>query len=143
HNYEEIERLDLRLLDTVVVSRRGDVIPKIESVIKELRTDEHGVIKAPTHCPSCGEPVQKREANGVELYCTNRVTCPAQVINKMTYFVSRDGIDVKHLGPAAVEALIATGSLASFSSLFHLSESDFYAAGLGESMTEKILSSIA
>ncbi len=142
HNFEEIDRLGLRTLDTVVVSRRGDVIPKIESVIKELRTDEHGLIQTPTNCPSCDEPVQKRDDNGVELYCSNRVTCPAQVINRMIYFVSRSGIDVKHLGPAAVEALIAVGSLASFSSLFQLSESDFYAAGLGESMTEKILSSI-
>ena len=145
HNFEEIERLDLRLLDTVVVSRRGDVIPKIENVITALRTDEHGIIPIPTECPCCGAPLSKKEVGkeeGVKLYCTNSVTCPAQVINKMAYFVSRDGIDVKNLGPAAVESLIVSGSLGSFSSLFHLTESDFYNAGIGEAMTDKIMASI-
>ncbi|MNI59721.1 DNA ligase [compost metagenome] len=60
----------------------------------------------------------------------------------MAYFVSRDGIDVKNLGPAAVESLIVSGSLGSYSSLFHLSESDFYSAGIGEAMTDKIMASI-
>ncbi|MNZ25635.1 DNA ligase [compost metagenome] len=142
HNFEEIERLDLRLLDTVIVSRRGDVIPKIEGVVTALRQDDHGKIGIPTVCPCCDSPLSKRDEEGIELYCTNMVTCPAQVINRMAYFVSRDGIDVKHLGPAAVESLIASGSLGSFSSLFHLSEEDFYAAGLGESMTDKIMASI-
>lgn len=142
HNFEEIKRLDLRLLDTVVVSRRGDVIPKIESVVTNLRTDEHGLIHTPTECPACGGEVKKSEASGVELYCTNSKLCPAQIINSMVYFVSRDGIDVKHLGPAAVESLIVSGVLGSFSSLFYLDEQDFYAAGIGESMTDKIMGSI-
>lgn len=142
HNFEEIERLGLRLMDTVVVARRGDVIPKIEGIIEALRVDEHGLINTPTECPCCGAQVAKRDEGGVELYCTNSITCPAQVINRMAYFVSRDGIDVKNLGPAAVEALIAVGSLGSFSSLFHLSEEDFYAAGFSEAMTDKIIASI-
>jgi len=147
HNFAEIERLGLRIMDTVVVSRRGDVIPKIEGVVEALRTDEHGQIHTPTECPSCGSPVEtkklgKKEEDSVELYCTNSMTCPAQVINRMVYFVSRDGVDVKHLGPAAVESLIVSGSLGSFSSLFHLSEQDFYAAGIGESMTDKIMASL-
>lgn len=142
HNFEEIERLGLRIMDTVVVSRRGDVIPKIESVVEALRTDEHGLISTPTECPCCGSPVAKRDNEGVELFCTNPSTCAAQVINKMVYFVGRTGIDVKHLGPAAVEGLIAVGSLGSFSSLFFLGEHDFYGAGLGESMTDKIMASI-
>lgn len=142
HNFDEISRLDLRIGDTVVVSRRGDVIPKIESVVTSLRLDEHGVVQEPTECPCCGEPVAKKDSEGVELYCSNKVTCPAQVVNKMVYFVSRDGIDVKHLGPAAVESLIVTGVLGSFSSLFYLTEHDFYAAGIGEAMTDKIMASI-
>lgn len=145
HNFDEIERLDLRLLDTVIVSRRGDVIPKIEGVITALRTDDHGVVTAPTECPCCGSPLSKREVGkeeGVKLFCTNKVTCPAQVVNRMVYFVSRDGIDVKHLGPAAVESLIVTGVLGSFASLFYLNENDFYAAGVGEAMTDKIMASI-
>lgn len=142
HNYDEIERLGLRTGDTVVVTRRGDVIPKIEQVITELRTDEHGVVTTPTCCPVCDSPVAKR-GEGVELFCTNPLYCPAQVIGRMVYFVSRDGIDVKNLGPAAVEALIASGSLCSFSSLFYLTESDFYAAGFSETMTDKIMASIA
>lgn len=142
HNFEEIERLGLRILDTVVVSRRGDVIPKIESVVTSLRMDDHGLISTPTECPCCNEPVHKRDEDGIELYCSNTISCPAQVVNKMAYFVSRDGIDVKNLGPAAVEALIQSGSLASFSSLFHLSEEDFLAAGLGETMSDKILAGI-
>lgn len=147
HNFGEIERLGLRVMDTVIVSRRGDVIPKIEGVVEALRTDEHGLIHAPTECPCCGSKVEtkllgKQGEESVELYCTNPFTCGGQVINSMIYFVSRAGIDVKHLGPAAVESLIVSGSLASFSSLFHLSEQDFYAAGIGESMTDKIMTSI-
>lgn len=142
HNFEEIERLDLRIGDTVVVSRRGDVIPKIESVVLALRVDEHGVVRTPVECPCCGSKVAKRgegDDEGVKLFCTNLINCPAQLINRMAYFVSRDGIDVKNLGPAAVESLIATGVLGSFSSLFYLSEQDFYAAGIGEAMTDKII----
>lgn len=142
HNFEEIERLGLRILDTVVVSRRGDVIPKIESVVLSLRMDDHGVISTPTECPCCGSPVSKRDDESIELYCSNSTTCPAQIVNRMAYFVSRDGIDVKNLGPAAVESLINIGSLGSFSSLFHLSEEDFLGAGLGETMTDKIQASI-
>lgn len=141
HNYDEIARLNLRLGDTVVVTRRGDVIPKIEQVLTELRTDEHGLITVPTKCPCCREALSKH-GDGVELFCTNTVTCPAQVIGRMVYFVSRDGIDVKNLGPAAVEALTAAGVLGSFSSLFYLGEGDFYAAGFSEAMTDKIMSSI-
>lgn len=145
HNFEEIERLDLHIGDTVVVSRRGDVIPKIESVVLALRVDEHGVIHTPVECPCCGSKVTKREVGkeeGVKLFCTNLINCPAQLINRMAYFVSRDGIDVKNLGPAAVESLIATGVLGSFSSLFYLTEQDFYAAGIGEAMTDKIIAGL-
>lgn len=145
HNFEEIERLDLRIGDTVVVSRRGDVIPKIESVILALRVDEHGLIHTPIECPCCGAKVTKRgegDDEGVKLFCTNLINCPAQLINRMAYFVSRDGIDVKNLGPAAVESLIAVGSLGSFSSLFYLGEQDFYAAGIGEAMTDKIIAGL-
>lgn len=141
HNFDEIARLDLHIGDTVIVSRRGDVIPKIEGIIKNLRVDEHGIVRIPTECPCCGGVVEKK-GEGIELYCTNDISCPMQVINKMVYFVSRDGIDVKHLGPAAVESLIVSGVLGSFSSLFYLSESDFYAAGIGEAMTDKIMASI-
>ncbi|MNH65377.1 DNA ligase [compost metagenome] len=145
HNFEEIERLDLRIGDTVVVSRRGDVIPKIESVILALRVDDHGLIHTPVECPCCGAKVTKRgegDDEGVKLFCTNLINCPAQLINRMAYFVSRDGIDVKNLGPAAVESLIAVGSLGSFSSLFYLGEQDFYAAGIGEAMTDKIIAGL-
>lgn len=142
HNYEEVKRLDLRIGDTVVVSRRGDVIPKIESVVTSLRVDEHGTVIVPAKCPCCDAEL-KSSNSGIELFCTNAVTCPAQVVNKMSYFVSRDGIDVKHLGPAAVESLIVTGVLGSFSSLFYLREEDFYAAGIGEAMTDKIMASIS
>lgn len=142
HNFEEIERLSLQTMDTVIVSRRGDVIPKIEGVVMELRLDSHGVVKVPTKCPCCDSPVQKRDWRGVELYCTNMTSCPAQVIGRMAFYVSREGVDVKNLGPAAVEALIAVGSLGSFSSLYHLGEQDFYAAGIGESMTDKIMAAI-
>lgn len=145
HNFDEIARLDLRIGDTIVVSRRGDVIPKIESVITALRNDQHGPIKTPKRCPCCNSLLVKRMVKaieGVKLFCDNKAACPDQAVARMTYFVSRDGIDVKHLGPATVEALIAVGSLSSFSSLFFLSEQDFYDAGVGESVTDKIVASL-
>lgn len=145
HNFDEISRLDLRLGDTVVVSRRGDVIPKIESVVTNLRVDQHGPICAPIVCPCCSGALTKKVVKGVEgvkLYCENKTSCPAQSIARMTYFVGRDGIDVKNLGPATVEALVAVGSLSSFSSLFYLSDQDFYGAGVGETVTDKIIANI-
>lgn len=144
HNFDEIERLDLRIGDTVTVSRRGDVIPKIEGVVKALRVDEHGRITPPGECPSCSGKVTKVGSTGsaqVHRLCLN-VHCPDQVLGRFVHYTSRAGVDIKYFGPSAIEALLAIDALPNFSSIYKLTEDDFYRAGIGATMTDKILASI-
>lgn len=140
HNFDEISRLDLHIGDTVVISRRGDVIPKVERVIESLRTHYCKPIELPSECPACSSGIERAEGK-VEYFCIND-TCPSKVIGRLKYFVSRDGLDIKNLGDAAVEALVAAGSIASFSSIFHIGMDDLVAAGIGTANGEKILLSI-
>lgn len=121
HNFAEIERLDLMVGDHIIVSRRGDVIPKIESVLLELRTPECHPLVYPTHCPSCDcELVRETHS----LYCPNNSGCPSQAVARLVHFVSRDGMNIKDLGEAGITQLVKHGLVGSFSSLFYLGYDD-------------------
>lgn len=121
HNFAEIERLDLMVGDHIIVSRRGDVIPKIESVLKELRTPECMPLVYPTHCPSCGCELVRQNHS---LYCPNNSGCPDQAVARLVHFVSRDGMNIKDLGEAGITELVKHGLVSSFSSLFYLGYDD-------------------
>ena len=121
HNLAEIERLGLMYFDHVVVTRRGDVIPKIESVITEVRTGNELRVIYPTHCPSCGCELERVTHS---LYCPNNGGCPDQSLARLEHFVSRDGMNIKDLGAAGLKPLVKHGLISSFSSLFFLGDED-------------------
>ncbi len=118
HNFEEIERLDVRRGDTVVIERAGDVIPKIIAVLPKLRTGKEQKIKPPQHCPQCGSAVV-RQGREVALRCLNR-NCYAVNVRRLIHWASKNGIDIPGLGPKIIEQLVKThlvGDPADFYSL--------------------------
>ncbi|MHA2025776.1 MAG: NAD-dependent DNA ligase LigA [Candidatus Thorarchaeota archaeon] len=118
HNLSEIERKDIRVGDTVVVERAGDVIPQVVRPIEEKRSGSEKVFKMPNTCPECGGEVSlsfdKRAAS-----CTNSM-CPAQLRRGISHFVSRAGMDIEGLGKKRVDQLIDAGLVTSFSSIYSL-----------------------
>ncbi|MCC7193896.1 MAG: NAD-dependent DNA ligase LigA [Phycisphaeraceae bacterium] len=119
HNIDEIrERLDLRLSDTVVIEKAGEIIPKVVRVITEKRTPDARPIEPPTRCPSCGEPVTQQQ-DEVALRCTNP-SCPAQLRERLIWFASRNQMDIDGLGRKSVDQLCDAGLLGSFADIYQL-----------------------
>ncbi len=114
HNIEEIQRRDLRIGDTVLVEKAGEVIPQVIAVVLEARTGREIPIEAPTHCPACQSEVEK---DGPKIYCTN-AACSAQFREKVKWFVGRDQMDVDGLGGEIIDRLIDAGLITSFADVF-------------------------
>jgi DNA ligase (NAD+) len=104
HNFEEIARKDIRVGDTVVVKRAGDVIPYVVGPVVELRDGSERPIEPPSHCPACGEPVVRLPGE-VAYYCEN-AACPAQLVRRVEYFVSRGAMDIGTFGAQTALLLI-------------------------------------
>ena len=104
HNYDFIAERDIRIGDTVVVRKAGEIIPEILSVNKEKRPEGAVEYRMPTYCPSCGEQVYREEGEAA-FYCTN-ASCPAQLVRTLIHFVSRDAMDIEGLGSALIELLV-------------------------------------
>lgn len=121
HNQDEIERLDVRIGDTIIVGRAGDVIPDVIGVIKELRTDKARKFQMPVECPGCGQRVQKIEE--VILRCVNK-KCPARFLGYLHFFVSKKAFDIERLGPKIVDRLVEEGLVSKPQDLFDLQEGD-------------------
>ncbi|MEE9392302.1 MAG: NAD-dependent DNA ligase LigA [Planctomycetota bacterium] len=119
HNYDEIERLDLRLGDRVLVERAGDVIPKVTKVLTAERTGAESKIEAPTQCPICGTPSQ-RDAEKVVLRCPNAV-CPARIKGGLIHFVAKNALDIDGLGEKLVIQLVDEGLVTTYPDIFGLS----------------------
>ena len=119
HNLDEVARLDVRLNDTVVIEKSGDVIPKIINVIREERQGNTVPIVVPDVCPSCGTPLEK-PANEVNYYCLNEDGCPAQVRARIEHFASRNAMDINGLGKAVVEQLVNSGMVGDAGDLYSL-----------------------
>jgi DNA ligase (NAD+) len=109
-NQEVIRARDVRIGDTVLVRRAGDVIPFVAGVLDaSARTGEEREIVAPAECPSCGQPLTE-QGNSRELYCTN-VTCPAQTVRRLIHWASRAAADIDAIGPVWIERLNEAGLL--------------------------------
>jgi DNA ligase (NAD+) len=140
-NEDFIKSKDIRVGDTVVVERAGDVIPYIASVVTEARTGEEKPIEFPTHCPSCGEPLEREEAEAA-WRCVN-FSCPAQVQFRLQHFVSKDAMDIGGLGKANVERFIQEGWLNTPVDIFRLPyEKIGELEGFGEKSVEKLKAAI-
>jgi DNA ligase (NAD+) len=105
HNMDEIERNDIRIGDTVVVRRAGDVIPEIVRVVPERRPAEAKRIELPSHCPVCNSPVERAPAEAVAR-CSGGFTCRAQRQEALRHFASRRALDIEGLGDKLVEQLV-------------------------------------
>ncbi|MDQ7786798.1 MAG: NAD-dependent DNA ligase LigA [Thermodesulfovibrionales bacterium] len=118
HNWDEIERKDIHIGDTVIVERAGDVIPHVLAVIKDKRTGKEKCFPVPEHCPVCGAKVV-REVGEVAARCIG-LNCPAQVQEKIFHFASRGALDIEGLGEKTVELLFSQGLVHNFVDLFRL-----------------------
>lgn len=121
HNADEIKRKDIREGDTVLIQRAGDVIPQVISVLLDKRPVHSPEFVFPGHCPVCGAPVERGEDDAVT-YCTNKLACPAQVIESLKHFVSRDALDIEGLGDKNIETFFNLGWVKNAVDLFHFEE---------------------
>jgi DNA ligase (NAD+) len=133
HNLDEIERKDVRVGDTVIVRRAGDVIPEVVSVVSARRPRHSKKIHLPKHCPVCGAEVERPEGEAVAR-CTGGLFCPAQRKNAIKHFASRRAMDIEGLGDKLVEQLVDSGLVESVADLYDLTVDQL--AGL-ERMAEK------
>jgi len=125
HNWDEIERKDIRIGDTVVVERAGDVIPHIVTVVKEKRTGTERQFPPPTQCPVCGSHVAREEGE-VAFRCIG-LNCEAQVMEKIIHYASRGAMDIEGLGEKNVELLYNQGLIRHFGDLYALKKEQLLA----------------
>jgi DNA ligase (NAD+) len=118
HNEDEIERLGVMIGDTVVVERAGDVIPKIISVIKDLRDGSEQPFSMPDTCPVCGAQAVRIEGE-VARECVN-VSCPARLREQIRHFVSRGSMDIEGFGSKLAVLFVDLGLIQDFSDIYHL-----------------------
>lgn len=141
HNEDEIKRLGLKIGDTVIVGRAGDVIPDIIKVLPELRTGNEKTFKMPTVCPSCGFKLEKSETE-VLLRCPN-AKCVAKQRRGFYHFVSRSAFNMDGLGPKIIDRLMDEGLVQDPSDLFDLKEEDVVALErFAEKSAENLVKSI-
>lgn len=122
HNQDFIDEKDIRIGDTVIVQKAGEIIPEVVAVLKEQRPEGTIPYHLPNVCPVCGAPVA-RDEDGAAVRCTG-AECPAQLHRNLTHFASRDAMDIEGLGPAVMTQLIDSGLVKSPADLYYLKEAD-------------------
>jgi DNA ligase (NAD+) len=141
HNQDEIERLDVRVGDTVLVEKGGEVIPKVVEVDRTRRKGRPRKFRMPKTCPVCGEPVVRPEGE-VDTRCEN-VSCPAQVRGSIEHFASRGAMDIQGLGTALVEQLVETGMVRDYADVYGLERDELAALErMGEKSADNLLAEI-
>ena len=139
HNWNQIESKDVRIGDTVIVQRAGDVIPAIMGVIAESRTGQELTIHRPEKCPSCNSALSYDDTT---YRCVGR-DCPEKLIRRIQNFVSRDALDMDGVGKSIIRTLVQSGKMNGPSDLWKLSKSDLLTLeGMGVRKAEKFVQSV-
>ena len=142
HNIQELHRKDVRVGDTVIIRRAGDVIPEVVSVIKNRRPKGTRTVKLPGQCPVCGSKVT-REGDEAVARCTGGLYCSAQRSEALKHFVSRRAMDIEGLGAKLIQRLVDTGRLKTPADIYTLTREEL--AGLermGEKSAENIVNAV-
>jgi DNA ligase (NAD+) len=141
HNFEQIARLDVRVGDTVVVRKAGEIIPEVLRVIIEKRPPKSVAVVEPTNCPVCGEGLE-RLGTEVVLRCLN-LSCPAQTQRRLEHWVSRDAMDIEGLGEVLVKQLLDSNLIRDPSDLYELTEEKLLRLErMGSKSAQKVLANI-
>ncbi len=141
HNQDNIDRLDLRIGDTVLLQKAGEIIPEVLSVNKALRPEGTKPFVMPTVCPECGSPVV-RDEDGAALRCTSP-ECPAQRLRNIAHFASREAMDIEGLGISVCETLINKGLVNSAADLYYLEPQSIAALDrMGKKSAENLINAI-
>ena len=119
HNFDELRRKDVRVGDTVIVRRAGDVIPEVVSVVMERRPADSSVVALPEHCPVCGSDVVREEGEAVAR-CVGGLVCPAQRKEALKHFASRKAMDIDGLGSKLIEQLVDDGLVSNAADIYRL-----------------------
>ena len=120
HNFDEIQRLDLKINDEIIIIRSGDVIPKITKVLKDRRTGDEKEIIKPTHCPDCKSELLVED---IIIKCQN-LDCPSRVVNSIIYFASKNCLNIDGLGDKIVELLVKEKKIYDILDLYSLKYED-------------------
>ena len=143
HNMDELHRKDVRVGDTVIIRRAGDVIPEVVSVLKDRRKKGARKVQTPKKCPVCGSAVLREEDEAV-IRCTGGLFCAAQRSEALKHFVSRRALDIDGLGGKMIEQLVAMDRIKTPADLYGLEKDELVAMErMGEKSAENLLSSIA
>ncbi len=141
HNYDLIAEKDIRIGDTVIIKRSGEVIPYVVGPVLAARTGQEQIVEPPARCPACQSAVG-RDEDEVAYYCTNPA-CPERVARNIEFFVSREAMDISGLGERGVRALLEAGLIKDEADLFTLEAGDLLALeGFAEKKVENLLLSI-
>jgi DNA ligase (NAD+) len=142
HNQDEIDRKDVRIGDTVLIQRAGDVIPEVVKVVLEKRSGKEIKFKLPDHCPVCGSPVERKPGEAV-VRCVSR-NCVAQLKERLRHFVMKDAMNVDGMGERVVEQLVDQGLVKHYAELFRLTKEEFLdLEGFGEKSSQNMIDALA
>jgi len=141
HNFDELNRLDVRCGDTVLIEKAGEIIPQVVQVKKNLRPPGAKPFPIPTACPNCGSKVEK-DAGGVYIRCLNP-SCRGQLKERLKYFAGRGQMDIEHLGQALIDQLVDAGLVNNFADLYKLNKSQLtQMERMAEKSAQRVLDSI-
>ena len=141
HNFDELQRKDIRINDTVLVERSGDVIPQVVKSITEKRKGIEERKTIPTTCPICKTPVKQKKGE-VAIRCPNKM-CPARLKWKVKYYASRDAMDIDHLGESTIDKLLEKNMIENIADLYELTKNDISTLeGFKEKSAQNLIDSI-
>ncbi len=142
HNMDELNRKDVRIGDTVIIRRAGDVIPEVVSVVKSRRPKKTRPVELPAKCPVCESAVTREEGEAVAR-CTGGLYCSAQRAQALKHFVSRKAMDIEGLGAKLIDQLVAAGRISTPADLYQLSREELAALErMGEKSADNLVEAI-